>query len=543
MKRFAAACLLSLAVGTGLAANPSDDTPPLTRWPAGPVRYLLTRKEEKDYRALPDDRARALFIVRFWHRLDPTPGTIENENRRVYWHRVQEATRQFRDSVRPGWKTDRGRIFILLGAPDDTLYEDSPSLRSGADLNPSSITSSSGPTGQTHTSRDFDDTPDRGLLRWTYRNLPGKQTDPETIFAFVRDSSGEWRLSRDPENYTLVFPGLGGGARDQDFGGVTGGTVAGPAAGGAAAAGGGGTFEGLEAVVTMSAVGAQGLLNLDLGDALRIPEEKELRGEIVTSQEFLGRLPLRARVGFLQGGGNTTLVQIGAAVPPRDLYRDEQVPADARSFLLLYARLSPKGEGTPIYGSNEAAPRPVSGDEIHRTGTLLSAWITVAAPPGKYDLAYGLQDAATGAISSDAVEIEVPPPASGLSLSSLLPAAGVHREADTGLSADFLVDARFRKDEQFGVYFQIYGLGSDGESAPYDLEYRFDRFADGRWQPIGSPIAFPAQTGGKRGWSFPLARWPAGKYRLDAKVHAGASDATGSLEFEVVDPAAPTAGP
>src|SRR5437762_910532 len=103
---------LSLLASQPITGKKSDQ---LSAWSDGPVRYLLSHREEQDFRKLPDDTARALFIVRFWHRWDPTPGTLENETRREFWRRVLEAKRRFKGSVRPGWITDQGRIFILLG--------------------------------------------------------------------------------------------------------------------------------------------------------------------------------------------------------------------------------------------------------------------------------------------------------------------------------------------------------------------------------------------------------------------------------------------
>ncbi|PYT07004.1 MAG: hypothetical protein DMF49_09570, partial [Acidobacteria bacterium] len=96
----------------------------LAGWSEGPVRYLLSRSEEQEFRKLPDEPARALFIVRFWHRWDPTPGTLENETRREFWKRVLDANRRFKESVRPGWMTERGRIFIQLGEPDQEQVDE-----------------------------------------------------------------------------------------------------------------------------------------------------------------------------------------------------------------------------------------------------------------------------------------------------------------------------------------------------------------------------------------------------------------------------------
>ena len=72
------------------AASPSDTKrQTLARWYEGPVRYLLTRREEKEFKALHDDVARSEFIRTFWRRRDPLPQTPENEARISFWRRVR----------------------------------------------------------------------------------------------------------------------------------------------------------------------------------------------------------------------------------------------------------------------------------------------------------------------------------------------------------------------------------------------------------------------------------------------------------------------
>src|SRR5438132_10591733 len=64
------------------------------------------------------------YLRRFWSRRDPTPGTAENELEDGFYARIAEANRRFREggaSQIPGWRTDRGRIFIRYGDPDEVL--------------------------------------------------------------------------------------------------------------------------------------------------------------------------------------------------------------------------------------------------------------------------------------------------------------------------------------------------------------------------------------------------------------------------------------
>lgn len=69
-------------------------------------------------------KAKREFMVRFWTVRDPTPGTQKNELRERFYNLIDEANRRFAEggrSRRPGWKTDRGRIFVLYGEPLDLL--------------------------------------------------------------------------------------------------------------------------------------------------------------------------------------------------------------------------------------------------------------------------------------------------------------------------------------------------------------------------------------------------------------------------------------
>jgi GWxTD domain-containing protein len=91
---------------------------PDAAWRQGPVRYILVVQEDHGYKSLATDEERGAFIERFWAALDPTPGTESNERRTEFWKRVEEADRLFREAMTPGWKTDRGKVYILMGPPD-----------------------------------------------------------------------------------------------------------------------------------------------------------------------------------------------------------------------------------------------------------------------------------------------------------------------------------------------------------------------------------------------------------------------------------------
>ncbi len=80
--------------------------------------YLIITNQEKNiFYHLPDIESRQEFIREFWEKRDPTPKTKENEFKDEFYRRIEYANQRFKEGP-PGWKTDRGRIYIYLGFPD-----------------------------------------------------------------------------------------------------------------------------------------------------------------------------------------------------------------------------------------------------------------------------------------------------------------------------------------------------------------------------------------------------------------------------------------
>ena len=86
-------------------------------WLDQDARYVITDPERAAYKMLSNDEERENFIEHFWRRRDPTPDTIENEFKDEHYRRIVYANQHFAWR-RPGWKADRGRIYIMYGPPD-----------------------------------------------------------------------------------------------------------------------------------------------------------------------------------------------------------------------------------------------------------------------------------------------------------------------------------------------------------------------------------------------------------------------------------------
>jgi GWxTD domain-containing protein len=89
----------------------------------GPLVYLMNESEQGMYPTLSSEGKRN-YLRQFWSRRDPTAGTQRNEAQEDYYRRIADANQRFREGGTaqiPGWRTDRGRIFLKYGAPDEVL--------------------------------------------------------------------------------------------------------------------------------------------------------------------------------------------------------------------------------------------------------------------------------------------------------------------------------------------------------------------------------------------------------------------------------------
>jgi GWxTD domain-containing protein len=82
------------------------------------ARYIANGEEKLMWSSMKGTEAKKMFLSKFWTDRDPDPATPNNELYEVFMRRVAAANEQFRTSYRPGWKSDRGRVYIVYGPPD-----------------------------------------------------------------------------------------------------------------------------------------------------------------------------------------------------------------------------------------------------------------------------------------------------------------------------------------------------------------------------------------------------------------------------------------
>ncbi|HEX8735503.1 MAG TPA: GWxTD domain-containing protein [Pyrinomonadaceae bacterium] len=160
-------------------------------WINKDVPYIITKDERKAFNTLTTDEERENFIENFWRRRDPNPDTEENEYREEYYERIAYANEHFSSGI-PGWKTDRGRIYISFGKPDSIESHpsggsyDRPSYEGG---------------GNTST---------YPFEVWFYRHLDTVGDGIEIEFVDP-SGTGEYRIARSPyeKDALAMVPGAG----------------------------------------------------------------------------------------------------------------------------------------------------------------------------------------------------------------------------------------------------------------------------------------------------------------------------------------------
>lgn len=164
---------------------------PWKKWMNEDVVYIITDEEKTAFKRLKTDEERQQFVEQFWMRRDPTPDTEENEYKEEHYRRIAYSNDHYASGI-PGWKTDRGMIYIKYGAPDEI------------DSHPSggSYTRPYEEGGGETSTYPFED--------WRYRYLDGIGTNINIEFVDA-SMSGEYKIETDPEakDALLYVPGAG----------------------------------------------------------------------------------------------------------------------------------------------------------------------------------------------------------------------------------------------------------------------------------------------------------------------------------------------
>jgi GWxTD domain-containing protein len=182
---------LCIALAMSLALSAAAQLgPKYAEWSDGPVKHLMTKDEMKQWKQLHSDADAAAFVDLFWARRDPTPDTPRNEFREAFDIRVKYADDNFSTHRQRGSMTDRGKVIILLGPPEQV---------SGSSGTASSAASGgiNAPTNSDGTLSLQSPTSQASRQTWTYAHekKPKYVRLNDFVLVFLEVGRDDWQLA------------------------------------------------------------------------------------------------------------------------------------------------------------------------------------------------------------------------------------------------------------------------------------------------------------------------------------------------------------
>ena len=485
-------------------------------WLEKDVTYVITDEEKRAFKKLQTDLEREKFIEEFWRRRDPDPDTEENEFKEEYYERIAYANEHFASGI-PGWKTDRGRIWIMYGKPDERETHpmggayDRPSYHGG---------------GST-TTYPFE--------FWFYRYLPGVGSGIEIEFVDP-SGSGEYRIARSPDekDALLMIPGAGltlseqlGLSNKADR--ITG--VGGPNS------------------YQRQQDSPFSRLQL-MADLNRPPQVKfnDLASAVNTGVIEENPLSFDVRVDFFRQSDERVITAFTIQTENKDLVFQD-------SGGLQQARINIFGRITSVAGRRagifeDPVITTATTEELTSAKDRKSAYQkAVALAPGTYKVDVIVRDVASGATGIRRVGFTVPKyDSQKLSTSTLVLAAKLESLGDQPAVGQFVIGQQkvipnvsgiYRQGDPVGVYLQVYNAGIDQTTLRPSVDVEYVLLKDGK--ELGK------QTEDWRGMSdsgqrltlaklIDTQRLPAGDYEMAIRIHDRVSGQalTPSAKFSVV---------
>jgi GWxTD domain-containing protein len=476
---------------------------PYKKWLDEDVVYIITPDERKAFLQLETNEEREQFIEQFWLRRSTNPDLPDNDFKEEHYRRIAYANEHFASGI-PGWKTDRGRIYIIWGPPDEI---------------------ESHPTGGT-----WDRPMDQGggstttypWETWRYRYLEGIQEN--VILEFVDPSStGEYHLTMDPseKDALLHVPGAGLSLLEQ--------------MGLSSKACRFTRSDGTNMPASMGGTPASldEFNRLELYAKVQRPPEvkyKDLEA-IVTSRMVRDSLKFQYRTDFMKVTSDTVLVPISVQIPNNQLsFKAKEGVHSAE--INIFGRVS-----TPSDKIIQTFEDSVSKDFPDSLFPLASKQMSIyqkALPlrPGLYRLDLVIKDVSSGNVGAINTRLAVPRYEDDkLEASSLILADQIeHVPAKQIGTGQFVLgsskvrpklDAAFSPSEKMGIYLQVYNLKPDDKTHKSDATFVYTvKQGDRQVMQFKETSADLKQTGDQVTIErlLPLATLTPGKYTLEVSA-------------------------
>jgi GWxTD domain-containing protein len=479
---------------------------PWKKWLNEDVAYIITDEEKQAFKRLKTDEERQQFVEQFWLRRDPTPDTEENEYKEEHYRRIAYANDHFASGI-PGWKTDRGMIYIKYGPPDE--IDSHPS--GGSYERP--IEEGGGETS----TYPFED--------WRYRYIEGVGSN--IIIEFVDTTmSGEYHIATDPEekDALLYVPGagltmaeqMGMADKTQRFQ-RTDGTHLGV-----------GNQPLPESMNEFTRL--EQLANLQKAPAIKF---KDLNA-VVESNIKYNTLPMQVRVDYIRVTDATILANISVLFKNNDLNFATKDKI-AKATVNLYGRITSLTR-RPVQWFEDTVTAQLPQEMLQQAmngSQIYSKRIPLA--PGTYRLNIVAKDVVANTMNNYEVAMNVPHyDEDQLGASSLILADELERVPTNSIgTGQFVIRSSkvrprindtFKQSESMGIYTEFYNLGMDQKTKKPEgtIEYDVVNNADNKTVlsysenltaiPNASPFLVTVEK------KLPLKSLAPGKYTLKLKV-------------------------
>ena len=476
---------------------------PYKKWLDEEVPYIITAEERAAFKKLTTDDEREQFIENFWERRNPNPGSPENEYKEEYYRRIAYANEHFASGI-PGWRTDRGRIYIMYGPPDEN------------DTHPS------GGTYLRPQEEGGGETATYPFEQWRYRYIDGIGTN--IILEFVDPTmTGEYHLTMDPGEKDALLHVPNAGLTDMEAMGMaskkdrftrTDGMTIGQAMGG--------TPESMEEFT-----------RLDLYAKIWNPPAvkfNDLRA-VVTSKISSQLLPFDIRTDYIRVTDETVLTPITLQVAYRDL-QFQNKDGVMHGTMDIYGQVTSLG-GRNVNTFEKSLVLDVPEHEFQRFLERKAVYQeSVPLRPGRYKLSLVLKDDLSGHMGSMEIGLMVPHfEENKLSNSSLILAdliqplptsqVGTGMFVIGGTKVRPSVNQTFTRDQKLGIYMQVYNLGLDAKTHKPALDVEYELLKDGKSLLAQAEDAAKLKDASQQltlEKQMPLSVLQPGKYTVQIKV-------------------------
>ena len=489
---------------------------PYKKWISEEVPYIITDEERSAFKKLSTDEEREQFIEQFWERRNPSTGSPENEFKEEYYRRIAYANEHYASGI-PGWKADRGRIYIMYGPADE--IESHPS----------------GGSYERPMEEGGGETSTFPFETWRYRYIDGIGTN--IILEFVDPTmTGEYHLTMDPgeKDALLHVPGAGltmmeqmGMASKKDRFTRTDGMTLGQSMGG--------TPESMNEFT-----------RLDLYAKIFKPPEvkfKDLKA-VVTTKLSAQMLPFDVRTDYIRVTDQTVLTPVTVQVNNGDL-QFQNKDGVMHGVLDIFGQISSLS-GRIINTFEKSLVLDVPQNEFQRYQDHKSVYQeALPLKPGRYKLSLVLKDDLNGHMGSMELGIIVPHYDEDKLTSSSLILADLIQPLPTSQvgSGPFViggtkvrpsVNGKFTRDQKLGIYMQVYNLGVDEKTHKPSLDVQYEILKDGKFilnQPEDPTNLKKASQQFTVEKTMPLGALGPGKYTVQIKV-------TDNIKKQTVSPTA-----